>query len=66
LSFMGLSPDPGAITLGSIINDAKSQIYLWWYIMLPVSILALITLSLQIISNGLHDAFDPKSMRVRA
>jgi ABC-type dipeptide/oligopeptide/nickel transport system permease subunit len=28
LSFMGLSPDPGAITLGSIINDAKSQIYL--------------------------------------
>ena len=66
LSFMGLSPNPGAITLGSIINDAKNYISMWWYIMLPVGILTLITLSLQIISNGLHDAFDPKSVRVRA
>ena len=65
LDFMGLSPDPGAITLGSIINDAKSHIYLWWYIMLPISVLALITLSLQVVSNGLHDAFDPKSIKVR-
>ena len=66
LSFMGLSPNPGAITLGSIINDSKNYISMWWYIMLPVGILTLITLSLQIISNGLHDAFDPKSVRVRA
>ena len=66
LAFMGLSPEPGAITLGSIINDAKSNIHLWWYIGLPVAILALITLSLQVISNGLHDAFDPKAAKVKA
>ena len=66
LSFMGLSPNPGAVTLGSIINTSKDYIYMWWYILLPVGILSLITLSLQIISNGLHDAFDPKSVRVRS
>lgn len=61
LAFLGLSPSPNAASLGNLINDAKSYIQYWWYLLAPTTVILLITISLQIIGNGLHDAFDPQT-----
>ncbi len=63
LSFLGLSPNPQLATLGNLINDAKGNIEYWWYLLAPTTVFLLLTVSLQIIGNGLHDAFNPKITR---
>ncbi len=63
LAFLGLSPDPTAPDLGNIINEAKGQIENWWYILSPTVILLVLTISLQLIATGLHDALDPRTGR---
>ncbi len=63
LAFLGLSPDPAAPDLGNIINEAKGQIENWWYILAPTVTLLVITITLQLIATGLHDALDPRTER---
>lgn len=60
LAFLGLVSNPDAATLGNIIDNAKNNFDKWWYLVTPATILLFLTISLQIVANGLHDAFDPR------
>lgn len=61
LSFLGFIPHGGEPNLGTILNEARSQVENnIWILLLPSIILLLISLSTQFIANGLHDALDPK------
>lgn len=62
LAFLGFTSSENA-SLGNLINDAKGYIEYWWYLLAPTIVILLITVSLQIIGNGLHDAFDPSTTR---
>ncbi len=61
LAFLGFIPHGGEPNLGTILNEARSQVENnVWILLLPSLILLLISLSTQFIANGLHDALDPK------
>ncbi len=64
LSFLGFIPYGGTPNLGTILNEARSQVENnIWILLLPSLILLFISLSTQFIANGLHDALDPKIAR---
>lgn len=62
LSFLGLGVQIPQASLGSLINDARTQFasngYLLFY---PALILVLLLLAFNMIGDGLRDAFDPKT-----
>lgn len=61
LAFLGFIPYGGEPNLGTILNEARSQVENnIWILLLPSLILLLTSLSTQFIANGLHDALDPK------
>ncbi len=61
LAFLGFIPHGGEPNLGTILNEARSQVENnVWILLLPSLILLFISLSTQFIANGLHDALDPK------
>ncbi|MDK2819722.1 MAG: ABC transporter permease [Mycoplasmataceae bacterium] len=61
LAFLGFIPYGGEPNLGTILNEARSQVENnIWILLLPSVILLLTSLSTQFIANGLHDALDPK------
>ncbi|MGL5643862.1 MAG: ABC transporter permease [Metamycoplasmataceae bacterium] len=61
LAFLGFIPFGGEPNLGTILNEARSQVENnVWILLLPSLILLSVSLSSQFIANGLHDALDPK------
>ena len=61
LAFLGFIPYGGEPNLGTVLNEARSQVQdNVWSLLLPSIILLCISLSTQFIANGLHDALDPK------
>ena len=64
LAYLGISNNPDHASLGNVMTEAKAAIgdvQLLWYILLPTLIISTITISLQLISNGLNDALDPRN-----
>jgi peptide/nickel transport system permease protein len=65
LSFMGLG-DPRLMSLGYIIGNARLFFYqAWWMGILPGVVLFLIVLSLNLVTDGLNDALNPKLMEAK-
>ncbi|BAP01052.1 oligopeptide ABC transporter permease protein [Mycoplasmopsis californica HAZ160_1] len=66
LAFLGFFSDSKSANLGKFmldnINDSKTNP---WLLMLPASILLGISISLQFIAVGLHDALDPKVIKIK-
>ncbi|UUD36985.1 Glutathione transport system permease protein gsiD [Mycoplasmopsis californica] len=66
LAFLGFFPDNTSSNLGKLlidsINQAGENI---WILLLPSLILLLLSLSLHFIALGVHDALDPKVIRVK-
>ncbi len=62
LIFLGMSVGAeGAATLGNLIQTGRSHIMEQvYYVLGPVIVILLLTISLQNLANGLRDAFDPK------
>lgn len=61
LSFLGLGVSAPMPSLGSLANDALSGIYSYTYrLVIPSLIICFIVLSLNLLGDGLRDAFDPK------
>ncbi|MGL6125333.1 MAG: ABC transporter permease [Metamycoplasmataceae bacterium] len=61
LAFLGFIPFGSEPNLGTILNEARSQVENnFWILLLPSIILLSISLSIQFIANGLHDALDPR------
>ena len=61
LSFMGLGVDMPMPSLGSLASDALQGINSYAYrLIIPAVAICLIVLSLNLLGDGLRDAFDPK------
>ncbi len=61
LSFLGLGVAAPMPSLGSLASDALSGVYTYTYrLVIPAVCICLIVLSLNLLGDGLRDAFDPK------
>ena len=61
LSFLGLGVSAPMPSLGSLASEARSAVFSYPYRMIiPAIIICIIVLSLNLIGDGLRDAFDPK------
>jgi peptide/nickel transport system permease protein/oligopeptide transport system permease protein len=67
LSYLGLGIQPPAASLGTLIAEGAAQInplrIYWWLIVFPAGLLALALLALNLVGDGLRDAFDPRASR---
>lgn len=64
LTFLGFLPTLGDPNLGTLLQEARTQVDInIWTLLLPSMILLFFSLSSQFIANGLHDALDPKLER---
>lgn len=65
LSFLGLGIQPPAASLGTLIAEGAVQInplrIYWWLIVFPAGALAAALLALNLLGDGLRDAFDPQA-----
>ena len=67
LSFLGIGVQSPAASWGSLASDGITRmnpvVSFWWLIFFPCLALALTLLSLNLIGDGLRDAFDPQLRR---
>lgn len=61
LSFLGLGVQPPTASWGSMVADGRSfMLNEWWLSTFPGLAILLLVLSINVVSQGLRDAFDPK------
>ena len=66
LSFLGFGVQPPDVSLGTLIADGtKSATTFPWVFLFPAGVLVLIILCANLIGDGLRDALDPGSSRLR-
>ena len=65
VSFLGLGVQPPTATWGNMIGDAQSFMAqgAWWMWVYPSLFIVLVILSVNLMGDGLRDAFDPHSGR---
>jgi oligopeptide transport system permease protein len=65
LSYLGLGIQPPQASLGSLIAEGAGQLnsirVYWWLIVFPGAFLTVILLALNLLGDGLRDAWDPRS-----
>jgi peptide/nickel transport system permease protein len=66
LSFLGLGVQPPSAEWGLMISDGRNYLRdSWWIATFPGLTLALLILAVNLVGDGLRDAFDPRQQRVR-
>ncbi|WP_206050345.1 ABC transporter permease [Oceaniglobus ichthyenteri] len=61
LSFLGLGVQPPTASWGAMVADGRSfMLQEWWLSTFPGLAILLLVLSINVVSQGLRDAFDPK------
>jgi len=65
VSFLGLGVQPPTSTWGNMIGDSQSFMSqgAWWMWVFPSLFIVLVILSVNLMGDGLRDAFDPHSTR---
>jgi peptide/nickel transport system permease protein len=64
LSFLGLGVQPPTAEWGLMVSDGRSYLRdAWWIATGPGIALALMVLAMNLVGDGLRDAFDPRSRR---
>jgi len=65
VSFLGLGVQPPTATWGNMMEQAQSFISqgAWWMWVFPSTFIVLVILSVNLMGDGLRDAFDPHSTR---
>lgn len=65
VSFLGLGVQPPTSTWGNMMDQAQSFILrgAWWMWVFPSAFIVLTILSINLMGDGLRDAFDPRSTR---
>ena len=66
LSFLGLGTQPPDPSLGLMVSEARSLVARgWWLMAFPASAIVLAVIGLNLLGDGLRDAFDPTRSRAR-
>jgi peptide/nickel transport system permease protein len=66
LSFLGLGVPPSIATWGSMLNEARPYLFpTWWTSTFPGLAIFLTVLGVNLLGDGIRDAFDPKLRRGR-
>jgi len=65
LSFLGFGPPPPSSSWGSILNDARSNLSMWWLVVFPGIAIFLTVLAYNLIGEGLQEATDPRLREAR-
>ena len=60
LSFLGIGVPAELVTLGSILNEARSNTFAWWLAVFPGVAVFVTVLAYYLVGEGLHDALDPR------
>lgn len=60
LSFLGFGVPPTVVTWGSMLSEARGNVYAWWLGIFPGFMIFLTVLSYNLIGDGLRDATDPR------
>lgn len=62
LSFLGFGVPVGAVSWGSMLNEAQQEILLgrWWQLAAATIAMALLVTALSLLTDALRDALDPK------
>ena len=61
LSFLGLGTPPPAPSLGSMIYEARTLVYIApWTMIAPGVVVVLLVVGLNLLGDGLRDSFDPR------
>lgn len=64
VSFLGLGPQPPAITWGALIGDGRNYMYdAWWATLFPGIAIILTVLAFNLVGDAMRDAFDPHSRK---
>lgn len=62
LSFLGLGTPPPAPSLGSMIFEARTLVYVApWTMIAPGALVVLLVVGLNLLGDGLRDGFDPRN-----
>jgi peptide/nickel transport system permease protein len=62
LSFFGFGVQPPDVSLGTLIADAQASATTFpWLFLFPAGFLVLLLLAVNLVGNGLRDAFDPSA-----
>jgi peptide/nickel transport system permease protein len=65
LSFLGFGPPPPTASWGSILNDARSNLSMWWLVVFPGTAIFLTVLAYNLIGEALQEATDPRLREAR-
>ncbi|MDT5045135.1 MAG: glutathione transport system permease protein [Mycobacterium sp.] len=66
LSYLGFGVQPPDVSLGTLINDARTSATTFpWVFLFPAGVLVLIVLCANLVGDGLRDAIDPSARPLR-
>jgi peptide/nickel transport system permease protein len=65
LSFLGFGPPPPTASWGSILNDARANLAMWWLVVFPGTAIFLTVLAYNLVGEGLQEATDPRLREAR-
>ena len=60
LSFLGFGPPPPNPSWGTLLNEGRSSLQLWWLVVFPGTAIFLAVLAYNLIGDGLQQATDPR------
>ncbi len=60
LSFLGFGSPPPNPSWGTLLNDGRSNMQLWWLIVFPGAAIFITVLAYNLIGEGLQEATDPR------
>jgi peptide/nickel transport system permease protein len=61
LSFLGAGVQQPTASWGSMLADASTSLYAWWYMVFPGTALLITVLAFNLVGDGLQDALHPKA-----
>lgn len=65
LSFLGFGQPPPSASWGSLLNNARSNLQMWWLVFFPGTAIFLTVLAFNLIGEGLQKATDPRLREAR-
>ena len=65
LSFLGFGPPPPTASWGSLLNDARANLSMWWLVFFPGLAIFLTVLAFNLVGEGLQKATDPRLREAR-